>query len=880
MSSPDPGTVGRLLAAVASGAITRRRLVVVLASGLAVLFAAAALLGLEPSSGTSALVPRAADASAATDRIRAKFGDDSIVVMAQGRLQDVLLSPDLGRLLALEGCLGGRIPKGAKPYGGDDGPCARIAKGGAVKRVYGPATFLNEAARQLSGQVGDELEKAVSLVTRAKQQAREQALAQGLGEEAAKQAAEQAGAQAQREAATRLARLQVQTGLRGLPSIANSDFVSQVVFDAGRGVGEPKARFAYLFPSANSALIQVKPVAGLNEAQRRLLAKQVREATGVGQFRLKAGRYRVTGAPVLADSLADEVAAGALPLLIAAAIAMALALGMAFRVPFRLLALAVALVTACVVFGAMGIGGLSLTVAAVGGIPVLIGLAVDYAVQFQARAAERRRAGEDAEQAVLDAASAGGPPIVAAALATSAGFVALLLSPVPMVRGFGLVLVAGVAVAVIVAFTLGSALISTVSPGGRRSAAVADSVDASVRGAGEILRSLPGAGRAAGLRVRARDVVRARPRAVLVAAVVVAVAGWAVESSIGVESDVARLVPSGTPALSDLEALRSESGVAGEVDVLVSGDRALDPATLKWLRQFRADALRRWGFDEQKGCKGASLCPGVAVTDIIPASASARQTKQILEVVPEYFRSAVVSDDRKSVVASFGVDLLPLERQQEVFDDLRARARTAPTGLEVVVGGLPVIAAEANSRLADPLSRLKITAAALALVALVLLLTLRSFRRAAIPLAATVVATGWANFGLWLFGVELNPLSAALGALVIAIATEFAVLLSERERSERLSGEDPGSAMDRALGTTGRAIAVSGLTVVSGFAVLGLSDIKVLRDFGFATVIDLVLALAAVTLVVPAIVRWRSGTGGNGEDEPPRAPLERREAAG
>ena len=50
-------------------------------------------------------------------------------------------------------------------------------------------------------------------------------------------------------------------------------------------------------------------------------------------------------------------------------------------------------------------------------------------------------------------------------------------------------------------------------------------------------------------------------------------------------------------------------------------------------------------------------------------------------------------------------------------------------------------------------------------------------------------------------------------------------------------------------------MAISGLTVVTGFAVLGFSDIRVLRDFGYATVIDLAVALLAVVVIVPAGLR-------------------------
>ncbi len=55
------------------------------------------------------------------------------------------------------------------------------------------------------------------------------------------------------------------------------------------------------------------------------------------------------------------------------------------------------------------------------------------------------------------AASAGGPTIATAGLSTAVGFLVLLLSPVPMVRGFGALLVVGIFVALACALTAGFA---------------------------------------------------------------------------------------------------------------------------------------------------------------------------------------------------------------------------------------------------------------------------------------------------------------------------------------------------------------------------------------------------------------------------------------
>jgi len=72
-----------------------------------------------------------------------------------------------------------------------------------------------------------------------------------------------------------------------------------------------------------------------------------------------------------------------------------------------------------------------------------------------------------------------------------------------------------------------------------------------------------------------------------------------------------------------------------------------------------------------------------------------------------------------------------------------------------------------------------------------------------VPIA---LATGWSALVLFLLRIPLNPMSVTLGALVIAISTEFSVLLSERFRSERSAGHEPREALTRTYRSTGAAV--------------------------------------------------------------------------
>ena len=177
-----------------------------------------------------------------------------------------------------------------------------------------------------------------------------------------------------------------------------------------------------------------------------------------------------------------------------------------------------------------------------------------------------------------------------------------------------------------------------------------------------------------------------------------------------------------------------------------------------------------------------------------------------------------------------------------------------PDGVRVTLAGLPVLAADANHAMSDPLRRLATALIGLLAVALALFAVYRSWERAWVPLVPIALATGWAGLVLWIVGVPLNPMSAALSALVIAISTEFSVLLCARYRAERDAGWEPGEALARTYRSTGAAVLASGVTAIAGFAVLIASDIAMLRDFGLVTVIDLSVSLLGVLAVLPAVL--------------------------
>ena len=823
---------------------------------------------LKPDAGIDTLVGTEGRSYAATATYRERFGDDPIIVLVRGPLTKLLLSQDLERLLGLEGCMAGNIPSGSLPRGGADGPCGRLARTKPVKVVFGPGTFINEAVRQLGTGFARRVRENGARATAAARQARRAARRQGSGAAAAARAATRARERVETAFQAEVVELAVRYGLRAIPRLDDPNFVSTLVFDPARPAGTPKRKFAYLFASKRAgpgevALIQVRLKAGLSEAQRAAALREIRAAVAMKQWKPANGAtYTVTGAPVVVADLTASISGSLGLLLVAALLVMALTLAVVFAGRPRLLALGIALAATALTFGVLALAGASLTMASIAVLPVLIGLAVDYAIQLQARVEEEARRGElAAAPAARRAALLGAPAVAIAAAASAAGFAALALSPVPMVRGFGILLVAGIAIAFACALFAGTAALVLLEHAAAPAAIGGSGVAAVGRALGatraRLAASLPARRARQGARA-ALALAIARPARVLTIALVLAAAGWLLDTQTRVESDIQKLVPQDLPALRDLDALQRATGVGGEVDVLIEGDDLTRPAVLNWMIRYQTGVLERFGYSATRGCGTAELCPAFSLPDLFTTPASRRDAgsiRALLDAVPPYFSQSVVSADRRTATLAFGVRLMDLERQGDVVAQMRARLRDGrPAGVRAQLAGLPVLAADANAEVASNLRRMLTLLAGLLAVAVVLLAALRSVARALVPLVPIVLATGWSALVLFALRVPLNPMSVTLGALVIAISTEFSVLLSERYRAERAQGHDPRAALQRTYRSTGAAVFASGATAIAGFAVLVVSDIRMLRDFGFVTVVDLTVSLLGVLLVLPAVL--------------------------
>jgi len=610
-------------------------------------------------------------------------------------------------------------------------------------------------------------------------------------------------------------------------------FAHSVVFDSN---GQILPQLARVVPDNDHALIAVTLAGGLTTDEENAAAMSVRDSVRSTEFS-GAREVVVAGQPLLMQAVQDKMKTSMGITLGIAVVLMVVALTLIFPVRWRLLSLPVVLIGVLCTFGLMGYIAMPITLVTMAGLPILIGLGVDYAIQLHNRYEEEILRGDSAAQAVIDAITHIGPAVGIAVLATVLGFLALLVSKVPMIRDFGVMLSFGV----VILFAMGLFLLNSILY--QRDKRRPD-VTGGKNGKKESRR-------AAFLAGLARHAI-GNPVPIIAIAVFLSGVGFVLDHRISVQTDMESLIPTNMTELVDLNRVRAVVAKTTSVSFLVEGEDMTNPDTLRWMQSMQAQERER----HPELLSDDSLASAVADGTTDKQIPSAGETQQILAGLPEIVRSGLVSADGRFAVVSFGVPLIPVGDMNKLVDEMEAEIQ-APPNVDVAPAGTTVVMARTVTALTA--NRNLATIIALLAVAGGLLVVYRSVGRALAPLLPIVIVVGWSSAFMYAIGLDLNPLTAVLGSLIIAIGTEFTILLMERYVEEKGNGLQPREAMVTAVSRIGPAITASVVTVVAGFGTLMLSDFPMLKDFGKVVVIDVIFALVATLVVLPAAVVWLDG---------------------
>ncbi|HTN79637.1 MAG TPA: MMPL family transporter, partial [Acidimicrobiales bacterium] len=208
-------------------------------------------------------------------------------------------------------------------------------------------------------------------------------------------------------------------GAAGDQSLSNPEFVRFLIF-SGDGAVRPSQLSA--FPDKGHSLIVVRLAGNASIKESARLAQAVKDV--VARYHFTDQQLLATGTPVLLGEINSYLQGGMLMLGLVAILVMVVVLALAFRVRLRLLPLAVMALGTAAALGAAGYIGIPLSLVTISGLPIFIGLGVDFAIQMHNRYVEQTGEGDAPDRAANVAVTRMAPPLLVAMTAGAVGFLA------------------------------------------------------------------------------------------------------------------------------------------------------------------------------------------------------------------------------------------------------------------------------------------------------------------------------------------------------------------------------------------------------------------------------------------------------------------------
>ncbi|MEO5875405.1 MAG: MMPL family transporter [Streptosporangiaceae bacterium] len=460
---------------------------------------------------------------------------------------------------------------------------------------------------------------------------------------------------------------------------------------------------------------------------------------------------------------------------------------------------------------------------------VLFGIGADYYLFLMFRFRERLRAGEDKKTAMINAVEKVGEVISSAAAAVAVAFLVLLLATFGVFSAWGPALAIAVVVMAVTSLTLIPALVSLLG--------------SAVFWPSKAWKTTP----KGALSAKLGQFVGKRPAVVALGSGALLVALAAGATGFKADYDFQAGFPQDTESAQAVKDMEKgfPPGLTTPVQVFLKSGNG-QPVSTEQVTQFRT---------------AAGSVPGVG--DV---------------------RDAVVGAKDKSVVR---VDLLlksnPMSNDSIdlVKGDLRdAVHKAAPQGTRAYVGGQTAIFADINTVNNRDLSVILPVAALL--IALILALQLRSIV-APLYLVPAVLLGFAATIGsaVYVFqGIGGKPgltfqLPIIMYLFVLAIGTDYNILMTARLREEAQEGHSPREAAARAVHHGAPTVAAAGLILAGTFAAMMLAPVAMMQQLGFGVAIGILLAAFVMSsLLVPGITAllghwaWWPGHGGDSRVEP------------
>ena len=459
-------------------------------------------------------------------------------------------------------------------------------------------------------------------------------------------------------------------------------------------------------------------------------------------------------------------------------------------------------------------------------IPILIGLAIEYAAQVQSRFEEERLEGRSRDNAVVVSIRKTGLAVLMAMLTTVIGFMSMIAPKIPTLAWFGMLMSLGLVVAYLLSMTFLPAVLKITDRD--------DEVKISrKRERGLVERVL----------VRVSKITTTNPKKILALALILIVFGAYASTQVKLETDRMKYFPQDLPAIVRFKELERAVGGQNTFVVVLSCDE-LNAKTLK-----KADDLAKYIVGREDLVYGYDSLSSLIkkIVGKLPESDTVLST--IISNIPKNELERFYSDGLLAIYFKTNADTH--DKKLELWNSLKKDIQFFGWHEGYYVTGQTVVMTEMG--VAMMRSQFMMTIVAYIFIVILLFAVYRSIIRALTPLLAITTVIGVINIYMVIFGIKQTMFSIAMNSITLGLGIDFSIHVTERYFEERLN-YSPIDAVKRTIERTGKAIVTSALTMAGGFGALALSNFPAIHDFGILALISIMFSLISALTVVPAFL--------------------------
>ena len=522
---------------------------------------------------------------------------------------------------------------------------------------------------------------------------------------------------------------------------------------------------------------------------------------------------------------------------------------------------------------------------------ILIGLGVDYAIHFTSRYREEIGSGNTIIGSTSSTLKSVGIALTLATLATIVGFLTNIVSPLPELKDFGILVSTGIFFAFF--------LVMTFVP------AIRTLLDKRAETKGNIsTEAFSSSGESVLNKIAASSGIIPKRLKLVALALLVAISGYGYFSFTNLETifEFTDFLPEDDPVVQTLDLLTEEFGGGfGETTaVLIEGENLATPEIHNALIESINNLSDKENIvvyagnvaaESVIGTVGQLLAPQGAAPGAPPAMPdmellgtlgsfgvdlmSGSQGIDALRVKdsgdvqglyeylvssdPEAFLASLYFNEESTVTAqqvritTSAGSLGAAQLRDDIYD-----AFTPLSSLGVSIAATnDAIVTQSVSDLISESQFQSLIFAILASMTFLILYYLIDIRKpflgviTILPVVAIVMGT---YLGMYFLDIPLNPVTSTLSGLAIGIGVPFVIHVTNRFRETLLVAPNPVEAVKTTLKTTGGSLFGSAFTTMAGFGILMTSSLKPFQQMGQVVVVALGFALVASILILPTLL--------------------------